>query len=83
LTLPQRKRCFKYFLKNATRDELQEIKSIVDFKLKNEGLSDVVEIEEVESLEKKIAKFLKYAPIEFMQRVLKRLEEFKAMSQDF
>jgi len=38
-------------LKNATRDELMEIKSIVDFKLKNERLSDIVEVEEVESLE--------------------------------
>jgi len=77
----QRKRCFKYFLKNATRDEL--IKSIVDFKLKNDGLAEMVEVEEVESLERKIAKLLKYAPPEFIQRVLKRLEEFKTMSQDF
>jgi len=82
------KKCFRYFLKKADDKEIESFfQSFINSKIQNNinvNFGKVVMKNEL--LDQKLKKFeelLEYAPLNFLDRVIKKLEEYKKISIDF
>ncbi len=78
-----RKRCFKYFLQNASKEELEYFSHFINSQMKNNiGVSYDKAIMDIKTTDEKITKFvelLPFAPIDFMDKVLERLKEYERL----
>jgi len=78
-----RKRCFKYFLQNASKDELEYFNNFINSQIHNNiNVNYGKVIMNSKTTNEKIQKFttlLKYAPNDFMDKVLGRLEEYEKL----
>ena len=83
-----RKKCFKYFLQEASKDELEYFYGFINSQIKNNvnvNYGKIIMNSEItdEKLEK-FSELLKYAPANFIDKVVSRLEEYKKLdSLDF
>lgn len=78
-----RKRCFKYFLQNASKDELEYFNNFINSQIDNNiNINYGKVIMNSKTTNEKIEKFaelLKYAPNDFIDKVLTRLEEYEKL----
>ena len=81
-----RKMCFKYFIENATYQELENFKTFINSQIINNvniNYGKVFMNSLVPNIQDdKIIKFvalLEYAPVNFMDKVLQKLEEYKKL----
>ncbi len=85
-TSKTRKRCFKHFLQNASKEELEYFSHFINSQIKNNvGVSYDKAIMDIQTTDKKIAKFvelLPFAPIDFMDKVLEKLKEYERLGGD-
>ena len=81
-----RKKCFKYFLQEASKDELEYFYSFINSQIKNNvNVNYGKIIMNSETTDEKLEKFselLKYAPADFMDKVLEKLEQYKKIDDD-
>jgi len=70
-----RKRCFKYFLKNASKEELEHFKYFIDnqMKSKNSIFNTYLTDEKID----KFVELLPFAPNNFIDKVLSKLKEYE------
>jgi len=83
-----RKRCFKYFLENASNDELEQFNNFINSQIQNNiNINYGKVIMNSKNRDEKIEKFIQlldYAPKHFIDKVIKKLEEYKSLdSVDF
>jgi transcriptional regulator with XRE-family HTH domain len=86
-TSKTRKKCFKYFLQNASKDELEYFNNFINLQITN-GVninygSVVLHNSNTKNEHTKMDKFislLEYAPNSFINKVLNRLEEYKKLT---
>ncbi len=74
-----RKKCFKYFLQNASKDELEYFNNFINSQIHN-NINYGKVMMNTKSTNEKIEKFtelLKYAPIDFIDNVLIKLEKYE------
>ncbi len=78
-----RKKCFKYFLQNASKEELEYFSHFINSQMKNTvGVNYDKAIMDIQTTDEKITKFvelLPFAPIDFMDKVLERLKEYERL----
>ena len=82
-SLKTRKKCFKYFLQNASKEELEYFHNFINSQIHNNininygqvVMNTPIFNEKVE----KLTQLLKYAPADFMDKILARLEEYKKL----
>lgn len=78
-----RKKCFKYFLQNATKNELEYFNHFINSQIHNNiNINYGKVIMNTPTSNEKIEKFtqlLKYAPVDFIDKILQRLEEYKKL----
>ena len=80
-----KKRCFKYFLENSEQEELEYFRNFINSQIHNNiniNYGKVIMNSQTsnEKLEKCNA-LLKYAPIDFMDKVLAKLEEYEKLEK--
>lgn len=85
ITPKTRKRCFKYFLQNASKKELEYFNNFINAQIHNNiniNYGSVMMNQKLidEKIEQ-FAKLLKYAPNDFIDKVLAKLEEYKKMDK--
>ena len=85
-TQKTRKKCFKYFVENAEQSELEYFNSFINSQI-NHGVN--INYGKVvfknQNKNNKIDKFislLEFAPSSFLDRVIKKLEEYKSLFKD-
>jgi len=82
-TSKTRKRCFKYFLQNAPKDELEYFSGFINSKIQNNvNLNFGQIIMSSQTTNEKLEKFselLKYAPNDFIDKVISKLEEYEKL----
>jgi len=82
-TSKTRKRCFKYFLQNAPKDELEYFSGFINSKIQNNvNLNFGQIIMSSQTTNEKLEKFselLKYAPNDFIDKVILKLEEYEKL----
>lgn len=79
-----RKRCFKYFLQNAPKDELEYFNNFINSQIHNNINVNYGKVimhskftnEKIEEF----SKLLKYAPVDFIDKVLLKLKEYEKIS---
>lgn len=79
-----RKKCFKYFLENASKEELEyfndfintQINNSININYENVIMSTKSQNEKVE----KIIELLEYAPNKFVDNILEKLHQFKKIT---
>jgi transcriptional regulator with XRE-family HTH domain len=80
-----RKRCFKYFLQNSSKEELEYFQNFINFQiLNNININYGEAIMSTETTDEKLKKFtelLKYAPVDFMDKILARLGEYEKLEK--
>jgi len=80
-TSKTRKRCFKYFLQNAPKDELEYFSNFINSQIHNNiNVNYGKVIMHSKFTDEKIEEFsklLKYAPIDFIDKVLSKLKEYE------
>ncbi len=80
-SLKTRKKCFKYFLQNASKEELEYFNNFINSQIHNNINIDYSKnIMQTKLTNEKIEEFsqlLKYAPNDFIDKVLSRLKEYK------
>jgi len=80
-----RKRCFKYFLENASNDELEQFNNFINSQIQNNiNINYGKVIMNSKNRDDKIEKFvelLDYAPNHFIDRVIAKLEEYKKLDK--
>jgi len=78
-----RKKCFKYFLQSASKDELEYFNHFINSQIHNNiNINYGKVIMNTPTSNEKIEKFtqlLHYAPADFIDKVLERLEEYKKL----
>ncbi len=81
-----RKRCFKYFLQNASKEELEYFSHFINSQIKNTvGVSYDKAIMDIQTTDEKMAKFvelLPFAPSNFMDKILERLKEYEKLNRE-
>jgi len=79
-----RKKCFKYFLQNASKEELEYFNNFINSQIHNNiNVNYGKVIMHSKFTEEKIEEFsklLKYAPVDFIDKVLNRLKEYEKIS---
>lgn len=83
-----RKKCFKYFLQNAKKDELEYFHNFINSQIHNNiNINYGKVIMNTKIIDEKLEKFtklLQYGPVDFMDKVLAKLEEYKKLqNSDF
>jgi len=80
-----RKKCFKYFLQHAPKDELEYFHHFINSQIHNNiNINYGKVIMNTDTSNEKIERFtklLKYAPVDFIDKVLDRLEEYKQLEK--
>jgi len=78
-----RKKCFKYFLQSASKDELEYFNHFINSQIHNNiNINYGKVIMNTPTSNEKIEKFIQllhYAPADFIDKVLERLEEYKKL----
>ena len=89
-TQKSRKKCFKYFIENASYQELEYFNNFINSQITNNININygkvIMNNKTVSSNDERVEKcvsLLKYAPIDFMDKILLRLEEYKKLEIDF
>jgi len=81
-----RKKCFKYFLQNASKDELEYFNTFIHSQIKNNiDINYEKIITNTKTTDEKIEKFiklLKYAPSNFIDKILKKLKEYEKLDKE-
>lgn len=81
-----KKRCFKYFIKNASNDELEYFRSFIESQIKNSmGINYLNTIMNTFTTDEKVLKFIQllpYAPSNFIDKVLKKLKEYEKLDKE-
>ncbi len=81
-----RKKCFKYFLQNASKDELEYFNNFINSQIQNNiNINYGSVVMNSKNKDEKIEQFielLKYAPNDFIDKVLDRLEEYKMLDKE-
>jgi len=81
-----RKKCFKYFLQNASKDELEYFNSFISLKLQNDMDINydkmILETKTKDEKIEKLIKLLKYAPDNFIDKVIKKLKEYEKLDDE-
>lgn len=81
-----RKRCFKYFLQNASKEELKYFQHFINSQIHNNiNINYEKAIMTTKTTDEKLEKFtklLRYAPVDFMDKVLAKLEEYEKMDKE-
>ena len=82
-TSKTRKKCFKYFLQNASKDELEYFNTFINSQIQNNINVNygkiIMNTKTTDETFEEFAKLLKYAPVDFMNKVLLKLKEYKNM----
>ena len=82
-----RKKCFKYFLENASESELEFFNNLINSQLQNNiNLNYTKVIMGSKTLNEKVEGFialLEYAPANFLDKAIAKLKEYKAISTKF
>jgi len=73
------KRCFNVFVKNAKVSKLLYLLKSIKQRLENNTNNDDIKIENLEQKIDNIVALLKYAPSNFLDKVIMKLEEYKKM----
>ena len=73
------KRCFNVFVKNAKVSKLLYLLKSIKQRLENNTNNDDIKIENLEQKIDSIVALLKYAPSNFLDKVIMKLEEYKKM----
>jgi len=80
-----RKKCFKYFLQNASKDELEYFHRFINTQIQNNiNINYGKVIMNTQTTDEKIEKLielLKYAPASFIDKILTRLNEYKQLDE--
>jgi len=80
-----KKRCFKYFLQSATKDELEYFHDFINSKIQNNiNINYGKVIMNSKIISEKFEKFnelLEYAPANFIDKVILKLQEYKKLSK--
>ncbi len=82
-SLKTRRKCFKYFLENAPKEELEYFHNFINSQIHNSIhinygsviMSTTTPNEKIE----KLTELLRYAPSDFIDKVLRRLEEYEEL----
>ena len=78
-----RKRCFRYFLQNATKDELESFNHFIASQIHNNININygkiIISSNNIDEKLEKFIKLLQYAPSYFIDKVINRLEEYKKL----
>lgn len=81
-----RKRCFKYFIQNASNDELEHFRYFIETQIKNSiGINYRDAIMNTLTNDEKLIKFvhlLPYAPNDFIDKILHKLEEYERIDKE-
>jgi len=90
-TRTTRKRYCKYFINNAEMEELEQFNSLMTSKITNNinvknghvfmGSANLTEISIDEKLEK-FKELLEFAPQKFLDKIIKKLEEYRKLEED-
>ena len=82
-----KKRCFKYFLQNASKDELEYFHNFINSQIHNNiNINYGKVIMNTKTTNDKLEQFaelLEYAPIDFLDKAIKKLKEYKSISSEF
>jgi len=82
-----RKRCFKYFLENASESELEFFNNLINSQMQNNiNFNYTKVIMGSKTLNEKLESFialLEYAPANFLDMVISKLKEYKTISTKF
>jgi len=82
-TTKTRKKCFKYFLQNASKDELEYFNTFINSQIHNNINVNygkiIMNTKTTDEKFEKFTKLLKYAPVDFMDKVLLKLKEYENM----
>ncbi|MBT5935050.1 helix-turn-helix transcriptional regulator [Sulfurimonas sp.] len=80
-SVESRKKCFKYFLQNAPKEELEYFNHFISSQIHNDININYGEvIMNSKTSDEKFTELLKYAPVDFMDRVLVKLEEYEKLN---
>ncbi len=81
-----RKRCFKYFLQNASKEELEYFNHFIYSQMKNDiGINYDKAIMNTKTTDEKIEKFitlLPFAPADFIDKAIERLKEYEKLDKE-
>ena len=81
-----RKKCFKYFLENASKDDLEYFNRFINSQIHNNiNINYGQVIMNIDTHNEKIDKFiqlLKYASHNFIDKALNKLEKYKELDKD-
>ena len=82
-----RKRCFKYFIENAEKKELEYFNSFINSQI-NYGVNInygkvILKGQKPNNKLEKLIELLEFAPNNFLDKAIKKLEEHKNISDDF
>ncbi len=88
ITRKSRKKCFKYFIESAEIEELEQFNSFITSKITNNANINYGKILMTSGTltDDKIEKFmnlLEFAPQNFLDRVIKKLDEYRKISNEF
>jgi len=86
-TAKTRKKCFKYFIENADKSELEYFNEFINYKIKNNININygkvIINNDNLDEKVKKLIDMLEFAPNNFLDKVNDKLEEYKKLSSDF
>ena len=81
-----RKRCIKYFIQNASRDELEHFRYFIETQIKNTvGINYQDAIMNTITTDEKLVKFIQllpYAPNDFIDKILQKLQEYEKLDKE-
>lgn len=86
-TSKTRKKCFKYFIENADKSELEYFNEFINYKIKNNININygkvIINNDNLDEKVKKLIDMLEFAPSNFLDKVNNKLEDYKKLSTDF
>jgi len=78
-----RKRCFKYFLQNASKDELEYFHNFINSQIHNNININygkvIMNTKTTNDKLEQISELLKYAPVNFMDKIIARLQKYEKL----
>lgn len=81
-----RKKCFQYFLQSASKEELEYFQNFIYYQINNNVVTNygniITNMATHNERTEEIVQLLEYAPNKFINNLLKKLREFKKMTQE-
>ena len=80
-----RKKCFKYFLQDATKEELEYFNNFINYQIQNNVNvnygSIIINSKNIDDDLEEFVKLLEYAPKNFLKKAIDRLKEHKELEE--